>query len=196
MSVAGVMINVTGPDALAVRRWAIDDLDRAIVAAGGYRGNWNDCRKHAPFLAKRENIDDMRFIRTLIARASFEHTIDEKQICVFGYSNGGHMAFRLATEAADEIAAVVAVAANLPSADASSCPQKGRTSRVMLVNGTGDPINPYEGGMVTLFGFGSRGAVMSAMATAQHFAERNGLTGWANTRTDIEGVHRPNHIRR
>ena len=33
MSVAGVMINVTGPDALAVRRWAIDDLDRAIVAA-------------------------------------------------------------------------------------------------------------------------------------------------------------------
>jgi hypothetical protein len=33
MSVAGVMVNGTGPDALAVRRWAIDDFDRAIVAA-------------------------------------------------------------------------------------------------------------------------------------------------------------------
>jgi polyhydroxybutyrate depolymerase len=149
-----------------------------VLYPDGYRGNWNDCRKYAPFPAKRENIDDMRFIRTLIARTSLEHAIDEKQVCVFGYSNGGHMAFRLATEAADEFAAIVAVAANLPSADASSCPQKGRTSRVMLVNGTADPINPYEGGMVTLFGFGSRGAVMSAMATAQHFAERNGLTGW------------------
>jgi polyhydroxybutyrate depolymerase len=148
-----------------------------VLYPDGHRGNWNDCRKHAPFPAKRENIDDMRFIRTLIARTSFDHGIDEKRVCIFGYSNGGHMAFRLAIEAADEIAAVVAVAANLSSADASSCPQKGRTSRVMLVNGTGDPINPYEGGIVTLFGFASRGAVMSAMATAEHFADRNGLTG-------------------
>jgi polyhydroxybutyrate depolymerase len=149
-----------------------------VLYPDGYRGNWNDCRKHATFSAKRENIDDMRFIRTLIARTSFEQAIDEKQVYVIGYSNGAHMAFRLATEAADEIAAIVAVSANLPITGASSCPQQGRTSRVMLINGTADPINPYEGGVVTLFGFASRGAVMSSMATAQHFAERNGLTGW------------------
>lgn len=162
-----------------------------VLYPDGHRGNWNDCRKHASFPAKRENVDDMRFIRTLIARTSFDHGIDEKRVCVFGYSNGGHMAFRLATEAADEVAAVVAVAANLPSADASSCPQKGRTSRVMLVNGTGDPINPYEGGIVTLFGFGSGGAVMSAMASAQHFAERNGLTGWPIRAQLSEGSRGP-----
>jgi polyhydroxybutyrate depolymerase len=83
------------------------------------------------------------------------------------------MAFRLAVEAPDEIAAVTAVAASLPTPDASSCPQQGRTSRVMLVNGTADPINPYRGGIVTLFGFASRGSVMSSMASAQHFAARN-----------------------
>jgi polyhydroxybutyrate depolymerase len=67
------------------------------------------------------------------------------------------MAFRLAMEGPVEIAAVAAVAANLPTPDASSCPQQGRTSRVMLIHGTSDPINPYQGGTVTLFGFANRG---------------------------------------
>jgi polyhydroxybutyrate depolymerase len=53
--------------------------------------------------------------------------------------------------------------------------KQGRTSRVMLINGTADPINHYQGGMVTLFGFASRGSVMSSVASAQNFAERNGI---------------------
>jgi polyhydroxybutyrate depolymerase len=147
-----------------------------VLYPDGYRRNWNDCRKHATFPAKRENVDDMSFIRALIGRAGEEQDVDEKRVYVFGYSNGGHMAFRLAMEAPDEIAAIASVAASLPTPDASSCPQQGRTSRVMLINGTSDPINPYQGGIVTLFGFASRGAVMSSVASAQHFAERNGIT--------------------
>jgi hypothetical protein len=46
----------------------------------------------------------------------------------------------------------------------------------MLINGTSDPINPYQGGIVTLFGFASRGTVMSSVASAQNFATRNGIT--------------------
>jgi polyhydroxybutyrate depolymerase len=148
----------------------------AVLYPDGYRGNWNDCRKNATFPAKRENIDDMSFIRALIARVMVEQVIDQKRVYAFGYSNGGHMAFRLAMEAPGEIAAVAAVAASLPTPDDSSCPQQGRTSRVMLVNGTADPINPYRGGIVTLFGFASKGSVISSMASAQNFAERNGIT--------------------
>jgi polyhydroxybutyrate depolymerase len=44
----------------------------------------------------------------------------------------------------------------------------------MLVNGTDDPINPYDGGRVTLFGFGNRGEVLSARASANHFARLHG----------------------
>jgi polyhydroxybutyrate depolymerase len=142
-----------------------------VLYPDGYRRNWNDCRKDATFPAKRDNIDDMSFIQALA-----EQTIDEKRVYVFGYSNGGQMAFRLAMEAPVAIAAVAAVAASLPTPDASSCPQQGRTSRVMLINGTLDPINPYQGGIVTLFGFASRGPVMSSAASAQNFAERNGIT--------------------
>jgi polyhydroxybutyrate depolymerase len=118
----------------------------------------------------------MGFIRALIGRVKQEQGIDEKRVYVFGYSNGGHMAFRLAMEAPDEVAAVAAVAASLPMPDASSCPQQGRTSRVMLINGTSDPINPYQGGIVTLFGFASRGSVMSSVGSARNLAERNGIT--------------------
>ena len=45
----------------------------------------------------------------------------------------------------------------------------------MLINGTADPINPYQGGIVRLFGFASRGTVMSSIASAQNLAERNGI---------------------
>jgi len=126
-----------------------------VLYPDGYRRNWNDCRKHATFPAKLQNIDDMSFIRTLIARVMAEQGVDEKSVYVFGYSNGGHMAFRLAMEAPDEVAAIAAVAASLPTPDASSCPQQGRTSRIMLINGTEDPINPYQGGVVRFFGFAS-----------------------------------------
>jgi polyhydroxybutyrate depolymerase len=42
----------------------------------------NDCRKYATFPAKRENMDDMSFIRALIARAMVEQGIDEKRVYV------------------------------------------------------------------------------------------------------------------
>src|ERR1700731_2020941 len=48
---------------------------------------------------------------------------------------------------------IAAIAAGLPTPHSSSCSQLGETSRAMLVDGTDDPINPYQGGVVTLFGF-------------------------------------------
>ena len=154
-----------------------DQRGFAVLYPDGYRHNWNDCRMNATFPAKRENIDDMSFIRALIDRFKAEQAIDDKRVYAFGYSNGGHMAFRLAMEAPETIAAVTAVAASLPTPDASSCPQHGCTSRIMLVNGTDDPVSPYQGGVVRLFGLASsRGTVLSAKASALTVAERNGIT--------------------
>jgi polyhydroxybutyrate depolymerase len=147
-----------------------------VVYPDGYKHNWNDCHKDATFPAKLENIDDMGFIHALIARMAQEHGIDTKHVFVLGYSNGGQMAFRLAIETPDEVAAVAALGASLPTPDTSSCAQRGRTARVMLANGTLDPINPYEGGKVTIFGFGYRGTALSSRASADQLAQRNGIT--------------------
>jgi polyhydroxybutyrate depolymerase len=118
----------------------------------------------------------MGFIHALIARMAQEHGIDTKHVFVLGYSNGAQMAFRLAIETPDEVAAVAALGANLPTPDTSSCAQRGRTARVMLANGILDPINPYEGGKVTIFGFGYRGTALSSRASADQLAYRNGIT--------------------
>ncbi len=50
-----------------------DEHGFVVLYPDGYRRNWNDCRKYATFPAKRENIDDMSFIRTMITRVIAEH---------------------------------------------------------------------------------------------------------------------------
>ncbi|MDB6017163.1 MAG: hypothetical protein JWR19_1652 [Pedosphaera sp.] len=171
-------------DGTMMREWTGYEFDQmadqfgfAVVYPDGYKHDWNVCWKNATFPAKIENVDDMGFITALIDRFRASHGIDPGKVFAFGYSNGGHMAFRLAAEAPDEVAAVAAVAANLPTPDSSSCPQTGRTARIMLVDGTKDPINPYDGGKITLFGFSNRGVVLSAPASAESLARRNSATG-------------------
>lgn len=142
----------------------------------GYDHHWNDCRKKASFTARRLGIDDVGYLRALVARFRSEYGVDSTRIYAVGVSNGGHMIYRLALEAPDLVLAVAAVAANLPAAENMECtPVRGRTS-VLILNGTADPINPYDGGDVTLFGFGNRGRVVSAHESAAYFARRNGIT--------------------
>jgi polyhydroxybutyrate depolymerase len=165
-----------------MRKWTGYEFDQwadkkgfVVVHPDGYKHNWNDCQKEATFPAKLENIDDMGFIHAMIARMAQEHGIDTKQVFVLGYS-GAQMAFRLAIETPHDVAAVAALGANLPTPDTSSCAQWGRTARVMLADGTLDPIYPYEGSKVTIFGFGYRGTALSSRASADQLAQRNGIT--------------------
>ncbi|HTV85419.1 MAG TPA: PHB depolymerase family esterase [Dyella sp.] len=163
-----------------MRKWTGYEFDRladkdkfVVLYPDGYKGNWNDCRADASYPAKTEHIDDVSFIEAMIARMRTQQGIDPRRVYMFGYSNGGHMGFRMAMEHADDVAAVAAVAASLPVQADSSCPASGPTSRIMLIDGTDDPINPFSGGMVSLFGLGKRGRSMSALASAELIAQRN-----------------------
>lgn len=60
--------------------------------------------------ARDENIDDVGFIKKLIASVSRELTIDPKRIYAIGMSNGGMMSYHLACEMSDTFAAIAAVA--------------------------------------------------------------------------------------
>ena len=43
------------------------DENSIIVYPQGYKNNWNDCRKQAPFPAKQLNINDVRFTEQVIS---------------------------------------------------------------------------------------------------------------------------------
>lgn len=175
-----IALHGSGMTAERMRQWTGFELDELadqhgfiVVYPDGYQGNWNDCRKDSPYAAKKENIDDVGFIQAIIDRFHREHQVDSRKVFLFGFSNGGQMAFRLAIESPDLISAVCVIGANLPTSGTCSCALDGPASRLMLIAGTADPINPYTGGLVSLFGIKKLGYVMSARETAENFARRN-----------------------
>ena len=176
-----IVLHGAGQDAQAMRNatgYAFERLARErgfiVVYPQGYHKHWNDARKTGHFAARTENIDDEQFIGQLIDSLSGEQLIDDKRVFLFGYSNGAQMAFRMALNASERLAGIAAVAACLPTEENALVGARGRAIPVMLVNGTIDPVNPYGGGEVSLFGFGNRGTVRSSEETAQFFAARSG----------------------
>lgn len=177
-----LVLHGTNIDGATIRQWtgyAFDELaDQhgfVVLYPDGYRKSWNDCRKEAPTATKEENVDDVGFLRALVERYRQTNGVDPAKVFVFGYSNGGQMAFRLAGEPNRFVAGVAAVAANLPVPQSFSCDWQFPTTSIMLVSNTADGIVPYEGGEVRLFGT-SHGRVLSARATAEQMARRNGIT--------------------
>ena len=159
-----------GFDALAVEEGVV------VVYPDGYEGNWNDCRTAADYPARTENIDDNGMVRALVARFRGSHGIDVSRVFAAGYSNGGQMVFRLASEMPDRFAGLAAIAAAQPTPDNFACEATGQPVPMLLMNGTADPIVPYDGGVISLFGFRPRGTALSAPETARHFARINGIT--------------------
>jgi polyhydroxybutyrate depolymerase len=155
-----------------------DEHGFLVVYPDGVGGHWNDCRKVAPYAARRLGIDDVGFARALVAHFGASWNVDSERVFATGYSNGGHMAIRLALEAPDLVAAVAPVIASLPAETNMVCRVRGAPVSILFMNGTDDPINPYEGGEVSLYGiFLKRGEVVSTEASAAWFARLAGHTG-------------------
>lgn len=188
-----IMFHGTGDTAEGQRAWVGDDLERlagerdAIVAyLGGHENNWNECRRAGDWPAKADRIDDVGFARTVVDE--IDRTIapvDRDRVFAGGYSSGGHMAMRMAREAPDLVAAIAVIAANPPAPENQACPDLSRPIPALFVQNGQDPVNPIEGGEVTVGGFnGSRGRVLSAVDGAQLHADANGASG--PERTELE----------
>ncbi|HEX6375570.1 MAG TPA: PHB depolymerase family esterase [Allosphingosinicella sp.] len=136
----------------------------------GFEGRWNDCRKAGDDPARRRDIDDLGFFDALVERLRRQHGVDPSRVFVAGVSNGGQFVYRLALERPRAIAGAAVFVAGLPSRDNNGCTSRGPPPPILIVNGTDDPINPYEGGMVSLFGFSHLGTVVSARDSALYFA--------------------------
>ena len=145
------------------------DKDGAIVVyPKGFQNHWNDCRKQAPYRANTQNIDDVGFVEMMVTWFSKHYTIDQKKIYATGLSNGGNFALRLALETSN-FQAVAAIGTNLPTKENFDCQHTEKPRSFLLMNGTCDPINPYNGGMVSLYGLGKRGTVLSSHETIRYW---------------------------
>ncbi len=111
--------------------------------ASGEQRSWNG--GHCCGEAAINNVDDVGFVRVLIAELSTLLNIDPRQIYVTGFSNGAILAYRLACEMSDQIAAIGPVSATQAIEDMQVC-QPMRPVPVIHFHGTDDEPNPYNGG--------------------------------------------------
>jgi polyhydroxybutyrate depolymerase len=149
-----------------------------VVYPQGYKGHWNDSRLAGPYAAKRENIDDVGFLRALINGIMHLHGVDPTRVYITGVSNGGQMALRIALEAPDLMRAYAPVVASMPAKGNLACTPSGKPVSILFMNGESDPVNPWNGGDVELWPvLGNRGPVLSAKDSANYFCQLAGLSG-------------------
>ena len=137
-----------------------------LAAPDGVQRSWADGRGATP--ADRMGVDDVGFLRALVATIAARHRLDPSRIYVAGHSNGGFMAARMGCEAADMVAGIAMVAASVGQSVAMRC-RPARPVSALLIAGTADPLVPFGGGIVR-----DGGPVLAAEAATRLFAARVG----------------------
>ncbi|MCK5700201.1 MAG: hypothetical protein KAI29_03585 [Cyclobacteriaceae bacterium] len=111
----------------------------------GLNEYWNDGREDSISLSHYNDIDDVGFIEKVIDYGVDSFRVDPSRIFVTGLSNGGFMTIRLACEISKKINGIAVVSASLALDQLVTCSADSTVS-VMIINGTRDPVMPYEGG--------------------------------------------------
>ena len=169
------MAHVTGLDTTADRHGFI------VVYPDGVDRSWNDGLSTP---AAQAGVDDVAFVRTLIASLRARYTIDARRIYATGLSNGAMFTELLGCELAGTLAAIAPVAGSLPvPVSAELCP--ARPVPVLLIHGTSDPFVPYDGGALR----SGVGSVLSAPATLARWSQLDGCAGPSRSRALPARVH-------
>jgi polyhydroxybutyrate depolymerase len=130
---------------------AVADIGKFIVAypegTGGRirimknRRTWNAGRCCGP--AVKQRADDVGFIAAMIDDIGRNQPVDLRRVYVAGMSNGAMMAYRLASEIPEKLAAIIPVSGTLAVNDCS----KAKDVPVMHIHGDSDPNVPLGGGV-------------------------------------------------
>jgi polyhydroxybutyrate depolymerase len=171
---AGLVINLHGAGetgggqaALSNYNAVADQLGFVVAYPDGIDFSWADGRGAS--IPDRQGVDDVGFLVALIDRLSHDYGIAPGRVFATGMSAGAFMAMRLACERADVVSAIAPVAGTLGAAFPCS---PSRPVSVLQMNGTGDPVVPFNGG--TMLGRGGYSDIVPAPAMAQRWRELNG----------------------
>jgi polyhydroxybutyrate depolymerase len=88
-------------------------------------------------------VDDSGYLSALIDAIKAQYTVDPKRVFVIGHSNGGFMAYRMACDHADQIAAIASLAGAMWE-DTTKC-QPSEPVSVLEIHGTSDAEVIYAG---------------------------------------------------
>ncbi|HET7395432.1 MAG TPA: PHB depolymerase family esterase [Gammaproteobacteria bacterium] len=154
LGTAAGMERLSGLDTVADRNNFI------VVYPQGIDRSW---AAHIGTPADKKGVDDVAFTTALLEQLEQEYPIDTSHIVLTGFSNGAHMVQLLGCRLAYRISAIVPVSGTLASSAAADC-HPARPITVVEFHGTADPIDPYAGGHVAVFGSGNLQAAEQSIA--------------------------------
>ncbi|MEO7083633.1 MAG: PHB depolymerase family esterase [Gemmatimonadaceae bacterium] len=129
----------TNMDSVSEANRTIVAYPNAVGGAGGlFPTDWN--AGTCCGAAAREGIDDVGFIKAVIAEISAKMPIDKNRLFVAGFSDGGRMAYRLACELSTQIAAIGVVSGSLKVDDCAPA----KSVAIVAIHGTDDPVVPFD----------------------------------------------------
>ncbi|HJQ82987.1 MAG TPA: PHB depolymerase family esterase, partial [Candidatus Binatia bacterium] len=111
-----------------------------LVHPNGLNNAWN-----AGICCGNRGVDDVGFLRQVVAAVEAEVNVDARRIYATGLSNGGAMTHRLACDAADLFAAAAPMAFPVPFRPLTGC-RPSRAIPVLTFMGLTDTLVHYEGG--------------------------------------------------
>jgi polyhydroxybutyrate depolymerase len=152
---------------------------------GGKLATWN--AGNCCGASRDKDIDDVGFVRAVVAQVQLRLNVDATRIYATGMSNGGMLAHRLACEAADVFAGVAAVAG---TDNTRSC-TPSRPIPVLQVHARNDDHVLFEGGAgPNAFRDESKvTAFTSVPETIARWSKRNGCSGTPSRGLEVPGAY-------
>ena len=144
----------------------VDEVGLLLVAPNGLVDTvglrfWNATDFCCDFSGR--NVDDVAYLSGLIEEISEVYNVDPRRIYLWGHSNGGFMAHRLACDRAETFASVISFAGAL-HLEESACAPSAAISMLQL-HGTADEVIAFDG---------DEQSYPSAVTTATRWATYNG----------------------
>ena len=110
---------------------------------GGSPGDGDPSGRQPESTRRASPADDVGFFTQMLDELGTKFSIDSSRIYVTGLSEGGLMSMRLGCALSDRIAAVATVGAAMPK---TMICVPSRPVPMMMIEGTSDPVVPYNGG--------------------------------------------------
>lgn len=114
--------------------------------------------------------DDVGFFRTILDDLVARKIADPKRIYATGFSFGALMSYTLACNLPDRISAIAPVSSAMGEKQVADC-APGHPLAVMMVDGTSDPVQHYDGQL------GSHGRLLSVPETTEYWRKVDGCSG-------------------
>jgi polyhydroxybutyrate depolymerase len=119
------------------------------IGLGDFFRHWNS--GHCCGKARRMNLDDVGFALATVDDVARRNPVDRSRLYVVGFSNGGMLAYRIAAEHPDVVAAVAIVSATIGGTPGANEPEWSvvrpkQPVAVLAIHGRADTSIPYEGG--------------------------------------------------